>query len=161
MGSVPAMRKSAAIAAAVAVAALAAGCGEKDEPETTGPVVPVSTTSTSTSTGATTTAASPMPTTPEAVVEAFLVSPDADLVCDELITEKFLRASYGDRAGCVAGRKPASLASQVTLDAGPGDVVTAEPRGGVYDGDELAFTLVPSGQGFAIDSVRSDAPVGP
>ena len=157
----PAMRKSAAIAAATTLAALAAGCGEKDEPETTGPVVPVTTTSTSTSTGSTTTATGQAPATPEAVVEAFLSSPDADLVCDELITEKFLRASYGDRAGCVAGRKPASLASQATLSAGPDDVVTAEPQGGVYDGDELAFTLVPSGGGFAIDSVRSDAPVGP
>ena len=118
-----------------------AGCGEKDEPETTGAVVPIETT-TSTSTAATDPT---VPTSPTDVVRAFLISPDAELVCDELITEKFLRASYGDRAGCLSARKPATLATSVQLSGEAEGVVKAMVNGGLYDGDELTFTLVGTG----------------
>ena len=117
-------------------------------------MVPIETT-----TEATTTATDPgtVPASPTDVVRAFLISPDAELVCDELITEKFLRASYGDRAGCLSARKPATLATSVQLSGGAGGVVKAMVNGGLYDGDELTFTLVGTG---VIDSVKSDAPVG-
>ena len=154
----------AATSAALVCLAILAGCGEKDEPATTGPVVTTetSTTSTDTTSSSTTTTAEDPATTPAKAVEAFLVSPDADLVCDELITAKFLRASYGDRTGCIAARKPATLASSAGLAAtGTGNVVTAQPRGGIYDGEKLTFTTVPAAGGFAIDSVKSNAPVGP
>jgi hypothetical protein len=154
---------AAAAATALALAALA-GCGEKDEPETTGPVVTTETGSTSsTTTGTTTTTTQPdtPPQTAADAVEAFLVSSDAELVCDEVITPKFLRASYGDRTGCIAARKPATLATSAGIAPGGNAVITAEPKGGIYDGEKLTFTTVSAAGGFAIDSVKSNVPVGP
>jgi hypothetical protein len=156
-------RPIAAAAAALLLIALA-GCGEKDEPATTGPVVTAetsTTTSTGSTTQATTTTTEEVAKTPADAVEAFLVSPDAELVCDEQVTPKFLRASYGDRAGCIAARKPATLATAPGLNPANGNVVTAQPQGGIYDGEKLTFTTVPAGGGVAIDSVKSNAPVGP
>ena len=149
------MRTRAAIVLTASALVLTA-CGEKDEPETTGPVVPVETTGTATTTSPDTTVTTEKPRSDEDVVRAFLISPDAELVCDELITEKFLRATYGDRAGCISARKPATLATSVTLEPAQG-ALTAKPQGGLYDGDTLTFTVV----GGAIDSVESNAPVGP
>ena len=152
---------------ALAAALLLAGCGEKDEPETTGPVVTAETDSTSstttgTTTSTTTTSQQDSPSqTAAAAVEAFLVSSDAELVCDVVITPRFLRASYGDRAGCIAARKPATLAASAGIAPGGNAVITAEPNGGIYDGEKLTFTTVPVAGGFAIDSVKSNAPVGP
>ena len=143
--------------AVAASALLLAACGEKDEPETTGPIVPVETTAPdTTATSPDTTSTSEQPRSDEDVVRAFLISPDAELVCDELVTEKFLRATYGDRSGCLSARKPATLATSVMIEPAQG-ALTAEPRGGLYDGDTLTFTIVDG----AIDSIESDAPVGP
>ncbi len=156
------------ITIAVAVAALlpiAAGCGEKEEPPTTGPVV------TQTTTGATTsqTTTGGGQTDEElirATITDFLTLPNDPSVCDELITEEFLKASYGDRQGCVAARKPGALADQVTILArkpGPGDsmIVTVKPQGGVFDGETLKVTVVKSGQAWQIDKITSNTKVGP
>jgi len=165
MGSLRGVRRASAAIAAILAAAVIAGCGEKDEPETTGPVVTAETSTTQSTTGDTTTtttnAEGDVPATAADAVDEFLVSPDAALVCDEVITAKFLRASYGDRAGCIAARKPATLATSAGIAPAGGDVVTAQPKGGIYDGEKLTFTTVAAGGGFAIDSVKSNAPVGP
>ena len=156
------MRRPIAAAAAAALAlSILAGCGEKDEPETTGPVVTAETSTSSTTTGTTTSTQKETPQTAADAVDAFLVSADAELVCDEVITPKFLRASYGDRAGCIAARKPATLATAAGIAPSNGAVITAQPKGGIYDGEKLTFTTVPAAGGFAIDSVKSNAPVGP
>ena len=162
MSSLRGVRRATAATAAAFLLFVLAGCGEKDEPATTGPVVTAETSTSATSTTeATTTTAQDPATTPAKAVEAFLVSPDAALVCDELVTPKFLRASYGDRAGCLAARKPATLATSAGLAPANGNVVAAVPKGGIYDGEKLTFTTVPAAGGFAIDSVKSNAPVGP
>lgn len=154
-------RASAAIAGVIFALAVLAGCGEKDEPETTGPVVTAETSTTASTTTGTTTTEQQQPASAADAVEAFLVSADSELVCDEVITPKFLRVSYGDRAGCIAARKPATLATSAGIAPSNGNVVTAEPKGGIYDGEKLTFTTVAAAGGFAIESVKSNVPVGP
>lgn len=162
------MRRLAASLAAAALGLVAlAGCGEKDEPETTGPVVTAEAT-TSTATASTTTAkpAESKPTSAPRAAQAFLSSPEAEAVCDDVLTPSFLRRAYGDRAGCLAARRPATLAAPSSmLEVGPsgsaGTRVDAEPRGGVYDGQRLRIIVVQAGDAFLVDSVDSNVPVGP
>lgn len=172
MSSLPGVKRAPAVlAAAVLALGALAGCGEKDEPATTGPVVTTDATTTAqTTTGQTTTVeeegGGAAPTSAGAAAQAFLSSPDAELVCDEVLTPEFLRTAYGDRAGCIAARKPASLADPGSkLEVGPesnaGTRVDAEPTGGLYDGDKLQITVVSEGPAYLIADVKSNAPVGP
>ena len=174
MGSLLRVSKPPALAAAVALAIALAGCGEKDEPATTGPVVPVDTTASQTTTDQSTTTTTQQddtdgkaaPGSAAAAAQAFLSSPDAELVCDQVLTPEFLRKAYGDRAGCLAARKPASLASANSkLEVGPpsaaGTRVDATPTGGVYDGEKLQILVVEESGAFLVADVKSNAPVGP
>jgi hypothetical protein len=169
-------RRSILVALLAAAALFFAGCGEKEEPATTGPVVP-ETDATSTATGSTTEtteatdstgSASPASVTRSApvAVQAFLSSPDAEVVCDEVITPALLKTAYGDRAGCIAARKPDTLADpdsrlEVGPESGSGTRVDAQPAGGLYDGEKLTFTVVQDGDAYRIDALKSDVPVGP
>ena len=155
-----------ALTAATLAAVTIAGCGEKDEPETTGPVVPVETTMPETTSADTTTA-----TTEEVpyqeVAAYFLtgVSPRDIDFCGSHVTERFLRQAYGSMQGCEASRNPQGLARESGLTVIPAQAATAtveaQPVGGVYDGDTLRITLVREGGTWLIDSVESNAPVGP
>jgi hypothetical protein len=155
----------------VLFALVIAGCGEKSEPPTSGPVVTQTTTGQTGTTGTTS-------TTPngnggktdeeliKATITGFLVKPNDPTVCDELITPAFLKASYGDRPGCVAARKPSALANGVViLGSKPGQggatVVTVRPQGGVFAGQTLKVTVVKSANGWKIDKITSNAKVGP
>lgn len=172
------MRPLAALAAAAVIGlGVLAGCGEKDEPPTTGPVVTTDGTSTA-QTPTTTTSVDEQttttredeggaaPTSPATAAQAFLSSPDAALVCDEVLAPEFLRTAYGDRTGCIAARRPASLADPNSkLEVGPesnaGVRVDAAPTGGLYDGDKLQITVVREGSAYLIADVKSNVPVGP
>jgi hypothetical protein len=141
-------------AACAALAISAAGCGEKQEPATTGPVVTQSTTSTTTT-----------PQTqgsPEMTVGQFLTSRDAQKVCDELLTPAFLRKEYGGRAGCLKSRKRPNLADPApslrALKKNNGSLVIARPRGGLYGGQTLRFSVLRLGNTFAINALASNAP---
>ena len=72
----------------VALAAAAAGCGEKGEPATTGAQV---TTTGATTTSTTTTKPQTNTTNAPQIVTLFLSSPDAQRVCDDLLTPAFWR----------------------------------------------------------------------
>lgn len=151
------MRPAAPSLAAFAVAlVLLAGCGEKDEPVVTGPVETTSTTADDGSNPAELVGR---------VVADFLISDDAAAVCDDKITERFLRASYGDRAGCISARKPATLASRATVPVPVVDGATATaratPSGGDFDGQNLSFELVREGGGWRIDAVDARNRTGP
>lgn len=165
------MKRISAIAVFVAACLVVpAGCGEKEEPPTTGPVVTQTTTAQG-STGQTTTGGGgAAPATDEELIRTtiqdFLTVPGDPSVCDELITPRFLRASYGDRQGCVAARKPRALADQVAILArkpGPGGaaIVTVKPQGGVFGGQTLKVTLVKAGGEWRIDKITSNVKVGP
>ena len=159
-----------AIVLVAALLALLAGCGEKDEPPTTGPVVTETTTGPTTSPTTTNDTTNGQQATDEELIRAtvtdFLVKPGDPSICDELITAKFLEASYGNRQGCIAARKPGALADQATVLArkpGPGNstIVTVKPEGGVFAGQTLKVTIVKSGEVWKIDKISGDAKVGP
>jgi hypothetical protein len=144
-----------------------AGCGEKAEPATTGPVVAQSTspidgsTTTSTTTGRTDQALA------ADAARSFLSSPDAATVCDDVITPELLKGAYGDRSGCLAARKPQSLAQSVQLSevqlTGTTATLSAKASGGVFgNGEQVKLTVTRDATGtWRVSKVESNAPVGP
>lgn len=98
-------------------------------------------------------------------ISAVLTSGDPALACEKFVTERFVRAAYGDHAGCVAAAVPASTADSLRpLSAGSnGKLYIAEVvvSGGPLDGDTITVLLVREGGVFKVDSMRSDAPPGP
>ena len=99
-------------------------------------------------------------------LEAVLAGSDPVRACGDSVTERFLRRSYGDAAGCEAAQKAAKPANQ----AGVSEIVIqpdsvaqarARPKGGIYDGQELRAELVLDGDAWKLDSLRSNVPVGP
>jgi hypothetical protein len=147
--------------ACLALTTLVAGCGEKEEPATTGAVV-----TTQSTTGSTTTGPGDQGLEPRALASLFLTGkPQGSIdLCAEGLTPAFLREAYGGRPGCLASRKPAALATTVSYVSAAGNdtraIITAEPKGGTYDGDKLVITIVKDGT-WQIDDLRSNAPVGP
>jgi hypothetical protein len=89
---------------------------------------------------------------------------DPELVCDELATERFIRSAYGSLQGCqdavVAQRTVDVRVVGVTID-GSRAQATAIPLSGPSEGDRLKAELVLEGGAWRIDSLRSNAPVGP
>lgn len=164
MGSLPsviASRKSRAAAGSVAIATCLAllGCGEKSEPPTTGKVVEQSTTTQTTTTEqqqeadrmAAGTAAS-----------AFLTSTEAARVCDSGITPALLEKQYGNRAGCIADRKPSKLAQKAVIApakigaAGTATVMATATGGDYGKGEKLTLSVVRDGTGtWRVDMVKS------
>ena len=165
------------MAAAVACAALT-GCGGGG-----GGTTSTATTSAGASGGTTsgqsetTTAGSPFGSgggvakghTVDGVLNAVLTSGDPDKACGtDYVTEHYLSTAYGGEQGCVQATKPQSAADSVDIQglaggsAKPGSVsVTVVPHGGVYDGERITVSLVREGLEWKIDSLRSNAPVGP
>jgi hypothetical protein len=106
------------------------------------------------------------PVTIEDTIEAVLTgSVDAEVICDELATEKYVRTAYGAREGCTAAQQPGALADSVEID----DVVEDDgcasavviPDGGPYDGVEVEVELVRDAGGWQVDSLLADVPAGP
>jgi len=161
-------QRTAAIALVTALLALlAAGCGEKDEPPTTGPVVAGTTGSTTSPTMTNETTNGQQATDEEliqATVASFLARADAPGACTKLVTPQFVKRSYGDVNGCEAARKPSAMAKAVAIepiDVDMGTMVTAKPKGGVFDGESLKITLINLDGQWTIDKISSNAKVGP
>jgi hypothetical protein len=103
------------------------------------------------------------------VLDAVLTSGDPDKACGtDYVTERYLSAAYGGEQGCVQATKPQSAADSLDIQglaggsAKPGSVsVTVLPHGGVYDGEKITVSLVREGPEWKIDSLKSNAPVGP
>ena len=161
-------QRIAAIAHVTALLALlAAGCGEKDEPPTTGPVV-AGTTGSTTSPTTTNETTNGQQATDEELIQAtvanFLARADAPGACTKLVTPQFVKRSYGDVNGCEAARKPSAMAKAVAIepiDVDMGAMVTAKPKGGVFDGESLKVTLINLDGQWTIDKISSNAKVGP
>lgn len=161
----------AALATAATSLVLLAGCGEKGEPATTGPVVTETTTTTSPNTTTSTTpggnkGTKPAPQRVKASVKAFLISSNAAAVCDRTLTARFLRRAYGDRKGCIAARKPPTLAdsaqvTDVSVFGASKSTAKAKAKGGIYAGQRLDVTLILMGATWRIDQVGSNVKVGP
>lgn len=165
------------LAAVLALAPGVAACGEDEPSQTTA----AAETGADTTGGETTTASEPG-TTPDsgetagdpvghqdaivATLESVLAGGDPVMVCSDSVTERFLRRSYGDAAGCEAAQKSAKPAAdagvrQVVISPGSVAQALARPAGGIYDGQKLRAELVLDEEVWKLDSLRSNVPVGP
>jgi len=131
--------------AAAALLIPLAGCGEKSEPATTGPLVPQATSPIDGSTTTTTTQQTDEQQA-SAAARAYLTSTDAATVCDQVITPELLRQAYGDRQGCLEGRKPQTLATSAAIGAvqvrGSTATVSARASGGRYGNNQAVRLTV-------------------
>lgn len=173
----------AALAACLAVAPGLAGCGGGDEPpQTTAPAVTGADDDISESDETTSQvegepgdeAADIEPPGESAdddaeiteTLEAVLVGSDPKAACDERVTDRFLRRSYGDSAGCRAAlesAEPAKDAGVTQIVVNPDSVAQslARPKGGIYAGQKLRAELILDEGTWKLDSLRSNVPVGP
>lgn len=98
-------------------------------------------------------------------IEAVLEGSDPDVVCRRAITEEFIVTAYGDLSGCLNGRPPRTLARSTEISglavAGAEATAVAVPRAGLYDGLDLEVALVRDGNGWRVDELVADVPVGP
>lgn len=102
-------------------------------------------------------------------LDAVLTSGDPKQACStDFVTEQYLSSAYGDAEGCAKAVTPKSAAQSVDiqgLEGGSGQSGTATVKvlahGGVYDGEKITVTLVKDGQDWKVDSLKSNAPVGP
>lgn len=170
----------AAFAAVLVVAPGVAACGEEEPTQTTAPAETGADENATTTTQSESTTESAQGTgggEPSAkslddqalitkTLEGFLAGSNPVAACGQLVTERFLRRSYGDASGCEAAQKAAKPAK----DAGVADIVVhpdsvaqalARPKGGIYDGQKLRAELVFDDETWKLDSLRSNVPVGP
>jgi hypothetical protein len=79
------------------------------------------------------------------------------------VTERYLKAAYGGREGCIKSLRPGSVAKSISFKSLRinGDQATAivDPTGGPYDGERITVSLV--GPRWAVDALHSNVPVGP
>lgn len=101
----------------------------------------------------------------EEAIGLFLSGEDPEIACSDAVTERFVRHSFGDHAGCVLSRDPRSLAKSSRISALEIDDGTASaeatPKGGVYDRLPVDLVLVRDGANWRIDEISADVPVGP
>jgi hypothetical protein len=173
-------------AAALALAAIAvvaiAGCGGGGGSSTTGAAAtsPGAATTTTPTQGTTTAAGGSSGNvfggqgaakghTVSDTLNAVLTSGDPAKACGtDYVTEHYLSSAYGGKQGCVQAQSSGGAAQSVDIQglvAGSGQAGTAsvkvEPQGGVYSGEKLVVSLVKEGEDWKIDSLKSNAPVGP
>jgi hypothetical protein len=98
-------------------------------------------------------------------IKRVLASGIPGLACDRHATERYVRTAFGDRAGCRRSTVPASAASSVRVSAirisGDDARAVAVPTGGPSGGERIRIELIRAGGVWKIDSLRSNAPVGP
>jgi hypothetical protein len=151
-----------------------AGCGSDEETgvpagsSASTPAVTVSTTE-QTATAPSTSGGVEADLAPEAQVDlaikGVLASAAPDLACRRYATLSYVKQTFGSRPGCVQSTVPASAAElvKVTKIEISGDKATANavPTGGPSDGETIKVTLVRQGGIWKVDSLQSNAPVGP
>lgn len=101
----------------------------------------------------------------ETTIEGVLVSGDPKLACGQLVTQAYLSETYGDKTACEQSQAPGSHAKSVKVSgievAGEKAKAVAVPKGGPSSGDRLRIQLVLEDGTWKVDSLRSNAPVGP
>jgi hypothetical protein len=87
--------------------------------------------------------------------------------CGPLVTPRYVEAAYGSVSGCLQAVKSGGVASAVEVhgiyvnqSAGTAKAY-ATPTGGPNDGEKLTVELVQERGVWKVDSIKSNAPVGP
>jgi hypothetical protein len=99
-------------------------------------------------------------------VKLLLLSSNPSTGCSsDVVTDHYLRAAYGGRDAClkaVSSKNTAQSLGTAAADvSGDKATVTVHPVGGLYDGEKITVSLVRSGDGWQVDGIKSNAPVGP
>jgi hypothetical protein len=98
-------------------------------------------------------------------IKAVLASGVPGLACDRYATKRYVESSFGGHSGCVQSTVPASAAtsvevSEIRIDGKEARAV-AVPSGGPSGGEQIRVELVRAEGVWKVDSLRSNAPVGP
>ncbi len=99
------------------------------------------------------------------VVKALLTIGGAGTCGPPVVTPRYVRAAYGSRPGCIkATQSHADVAHGLEFRrvrmTGSSATAVVIPSGGLYDGEQLTVSLVRKPR-WAVDALRSNAPVGP
>jgi hypothetical protein len=96
-----------------------------------------------------------------------LLSDNPNKACSgNYVTPHYLRMAYGARQGCIDAGSPSGAIAIgfVSYEAhvqGSQATVQVRPQGGLYKGEKLTLSLVKEGGDWKVDSLKSNAPVGP
>jgi hypothetical protein len=98
-------------------------------------------------------------------IKRVLASGVPGLACERHATGRYLETAFGGRAGCIRSTVPASAAKSVAVRgveiSGRTASAKAIPDGGPSDGETIRVSLIRAGGVWKVDSLRSNAPVGP
>src|SRR3954452_12740850 len=98
-------------------------------------------------------------------IKGVLASGVPGLACGRFASENYVKTTFGGRAGCRKSTVPASAATYVEVTKieidGSKASAEAKPTGGPSDGEEITVTLVRQDGTWMVDSLKSNAPVGP
>lgn len=98
-------------------------------------------------------------------IKGVLASGVPGLACEQLSTENYVKTTFGSRKGCLKSTVPGSAAtyietSKITID-GDSATAVAKPTGGPSNGETIEVSLVREDGTWKVDSLKSNAPVGP
>jgi hypothetical protein len=98
-------------------------------------------------------------------IKSVLASGVPGLACRRYATERYVEKTFGSRGGCVQSTLPASAAQTVVVKKIEIDkdraTAVAMPSGGPSDGETIKVGLVRSDGVWQVDTLKSNAPVGP
>jgi hypothetical protein len=98
-------------------------------------------------------------------VRAVLASADPVKACKQFVTPQFVATTYGNRQGCIQAQVPAAAARSVAVSDveihGRVAKAVVVPTGGPSDGERITAHLLIEGSVWKLNSLRSNAPVGP
>jgi hypothetical protein len=153
---------------AIVLALSLAACGEKEEPATTQPTAATQTGGGGDDGGSAGGGGGAQSLSAEegvtAAVEAVIGGGVPAEACEEFATANYVKSAYGDAKGCEAAVKQAGKVQvEVTGVQVSGTKATAkaEPRSGPNKGETLTAQLVREGDTWKVDSLKSNAKVGP
>lgn len=98
-------------------------------------------------------------------IKGVLASGVPALACEQTATQNYVKTTFGSKAGCQQSTIPQSAATSVVVTAikikGSKSTAKARPSGGPSNGEIIAVKLVRQAGVWKVDSLRSNAPVGP
>jgi hypothetical protein len=98
-------------------------------------------------------------------IKSVLASGVPDLACTQYSTERYVKTTFGGRGGCIKSTLPASAAQTIDekkIEIKPHKATaTIVAHGGPSDGETIKVTLVRQGDVWKVDTLKSNAPVGP